>query len=293
MPGRSPLAVRGWSWLVAGLVAVAGAGTSRMPPAYVVSGFSRTLAAASLQPAASSLPELVEPVNDFAHVIDQASAASIDQMSRALEAASGDAIVVATVPTIEGWADIREYAVRLFENHGRSIGEKGRDNGLLIVVAIQERQVRIEVGYGLEPWITDGFAGETSRLVMAPAFRRGEYGVGLRDATARIVGRIAQGRNITLDLPAVPAPQPPETMPVPVLVMLAVFIAILLMGRLRGGPRRHVRRWGGNRWSGWSSGVGPFGGGWSGGRGGGGGFSGGFGGFGGGRSGGGGGGAHW
>src|SRR3990170_4140642 len=126
MPGRSPLAVRRWSWLLAGLVAVARGRTSPLAPAYVLSRFSRTLAAASLQPAASSLPELVEPVNDFAHVIDQASAASIDQMSRALEAASGDAIVVATVPTIEGWADIREYAVRLFENHGRGIGEKGR-----------------------------------------------------------------------------------------------------------------------------------------------------------------------
>ena len=86
-------------------------------------------------------------------------------MIRALKAATGDVVVVATVPTVEPYGDIREYAVKLFENHGRGIGEKGKDNGLLILVALKERRVWIEVGYGLEQWITDGFAGETSREV--------------------------------------------------------------------------------------------------------------------------------
>ena len=90
-------------------------------------------------------------------------------MIRALQAATGDVVVVATVPTIEPYGDIREYAVKLFENHGRGIGEKGKDNGLLILLALKERQVWVEVGYDLEQWITDGFAGETSRDVMAPA----------------------------------------------------------------------------------------------------------------------------
>ena len=101
-------------------------------------------------------------------------------MSRALQAATGDVVVVATVPTIEPYGDIREYAVKLFENHGRGIGEKGKDNGLLILLAVKERRVWVEVGYGLEQWITDGFAGETSRQVMAPEFRAGRYGAGLR-----------------------------------------------------------------------------------------------------------------
>ena len=61
--------------------------------------------------AAEAPPELIAPVNDFAHVIDARSAAQIDQLSRALKAASGDIVVVATVPTIEGYGDIREYAV--------------------------------------------------------------------------------------------------------------------------------------------------------------------------------------
>ena len=119
--------------------------------------------------AADPLPELTQPVNDFAHVIDPSSAAQMERMIRALQAASGDVVVVATVPTIEPYGDIREYAVKLFENHGRGIGQKGKNNGLLILLALKERRVWVEVGYDLEQWITDGFAGETSRNVMTPS----------------------------------------------------------------------------------------------------------------------------
>ena len=101
---------------------------------------------------ADPLPTLTEPVNDFAHVIDAASAAEMDREIRALKAASGDVVVVATVPTIEPYGDIREYATKLFENGGRGIGEKGKDNGLLILLALKERRIWIEVGYGLEQW---------------------------------------------------------------------------------------------------------------------------------------------
>src|SRR5204863_1627813 len=132
----------------------------------------------------------------FAHVIDPSSAAEMTRMIRSLEAATGDIVVVATVPTVEPYADIREYAVKLFENQGRGIGAKGKDNGLLILLALKERRVWIEVGYGLEEWITDGYAGETTREVMTPAFRQGRYGPGLLAGTTRIIGRIAQGRNL-------------------------------------------------------------------------------------------------
>ena len=128
-----------------------------------------SLAAGSAR--AQDLPSLTQPVNDFAGVIDPASAASMDRMIRALQSASGDAVVVAAVKTIEPYGDIREYAVKLFENGGRGIGQKGRDNGLLILLALKERQVRIEVGYDLEEFIPDGLAGEISRQDMAPQFR--------------------------------------------------------------------------------------------------------------------------
>ena len=149
--------------------------------------------------AATDLPQLAGPVNDFAHVIDARSAAGIERLSRSLKSASGDVVVVVTVPTIEPYADIREYATKLFENGGRGIGDKGKNNGVLILLALKQRKVWIEVGYGLEEWITDRFAGETSRQYMVPEFRTGAYGTGLLVGTARVVGRIAKGKNALYD----------------------------------------------------------------------------------------------
>ncbi len=274
-----------------------GAGQRQNPLPSAVSPFVALLAVAlvfALAPlrAADPLPELTQPVNDFAKVIDPESAREMDRMIRALQAATGDVVVVATVPTIEPYGDIREYAVKLFENHGRGIGQKGKNNGLLILLAVKERRVWIEVGYDLEQWITDGFAGETSRNYMAPEFRNGRYGAGLLAGTERIIGRIAQGRNVSLEGVRVPRETTADRgTPFPISIPFLIFIAILIISRIGGGGGPRGRFWGGGGWSGWSSGVGPFGGGWGGG--GGGGFGGGFGGFGGGRSGGGGGGASW
>jgi uncharacterized protein len=252
----------------------------------VGSGFSRITLVAAADP---QLPELTQPVNDFANVIDPQSERQLDQLSRTLKAASSDVLVVATVATIEPYADIREYAVELFENHGRGVGEKGKDNGLLIVLAAKERKVWLEVGYDLEPFITDGFAGETVRDGMLPEFRNGRYGPGLVAGATRLVARIAQGRNVTLTGVEMPRARREGT-GIPFWALIAIFIVIMMVRGTLGPPRRGMRRWGGGGWSGWSSGVGGFGGGF-GGRGGG--FGGGFGGFGGGRSGGGGGGGSW
>jgi uncharacterized protein len=239
-----------------------------------------------------TLPALTEPVNDLARVIDPASAVAMDQMIRQLKAATGDVVVVATVPTIEPYSDIREYATKLFENRGRGVGGKGMDNGLLIVLAPNERKVQIEVGYALEQWITDGFAGETIRQYIIPEARNGRYGAGLLAGTTRIIARIAEARNVTLQGVRAPRQAPRQThTPVPVPLVILVFIVILVLSRIGGGPGTGLRR------GGWSSGVGPFGGGFGGGGfgggGGGGGFGGGFGGFGGGSSGGGGAGGSW
>jgi uncharacterized protein len=240
-------------------------------------------------------PELTQPINDFANVIDQQSRQQIDDLIRGLQRASGDVVIVATVPTFQPYADIRDYAIRMFENRGRGIGEKGKDNGLLVVLAVDDRRVWIEVGYDLEQFITDGFAGETSRQYMIPEFRGGGYGPGLLIGVRRIVGRIAQGRNVTIEGAPPPTARPPSN---PISggssIILALFVLFLIINGLSGGGGGRGRR------RGWHSGVGPFGGGLGGGLGGfggggfgGGGFGGGFGGFGGGRSGGGGGGGSW
>lgn len=238
-------------------------------------------------------PVLTAPVNDFAKLIDPDSARRIDTLIRALQQASGDVVVVATVDTVAPYADIREFAVKMFENQGRGIGQRGKDNGLLVLVAAKERQVRIEVGYELEQFITDGFAGETVRQFIAPDFRRGDYGAGLVSGVSHLVSRIAQGRNVVLQ----GVPQDQSNRPGTgsgnswIIAIVILFIVLNALGRTR---RRAAGRFGRDRWSGWNSGVGPFGGPFGGGFGGfGGGGGGGFGGFGGGRSGGGGGGGSW
>jgi uncharacterized protein len=239
-------------------------------------------------------PQLTKPVNDFAHVIDDASADTLDRDIRALQSTTGDVVVVATIDTFAPYADIREYAVKMFENNGRGIGQKGKDNGVLVLVAVKDRRVWMEVGYDLEQWITDGFAGETSRTYMAPAFARGEYGPGVVAGVRQVIGRIAQGRGVTINGIPQPAAQGGSGLGLsPALIVLFIFVFIILSIVIARANQRSVvrrNRWGGGPWSGWNSGVGPFGGG---GGFGGGGFGGGFGGFGGGRSGGGGGGAGW
>ena len=247
-------------------------------------------------------PELTRPVNDFASVIDADSARQMDSLIRSLQETTGDVVVVATIDSLEG-EDVNQYAVKMFENRGKGVGQKGKDNGLLVLIAVKDRSVKIEVGYDLEQFITDGFAGETIREEMAPQDRRGAYGAGLTAAVTRIIGRIAEGRNVSISgAPRVRASRRTETGSGRDFIGVLVFIFILInviAGRLRRRGRRH---WGGG-WGGWHSGVGPFGGGFGGfGRGGGfgggfggfgGGGGGGFGGFGGGRSGGGGAGGSW
>lgn len=244
-------------------------------------------------------PALTGPVNDFAGVLGARAAAELDDIITKLQAASGDVIVVATVKTFQPAADIRVYANEMFENRGKGIGQKGRDNGMLVLLAVDDREVWAEVGYDLEAIITDGFAGQTSRQTMVPFFKQGDYGGGLVAGVRVFAERIAAARDVTLEgLPAEQPAAPPSGggfPPVFLLILLIVMINVVrgIMNVLTGGRRGRRRR------GRWGSTVGPFGagyGGWhtgGGGWSGGGGFGGGFGGFGGGRSGGGGGGASW
>ena len=181
-------------------------------------------------------------------------------------------VAVATVPTFKPYGTIDEYALKMFENGGRGIGRKGKDNGALIVVAVDDRRVRVEVGYDLEEFVTDGFAGDTIRQVIAPEFRSGNYGRGLLAGTTRIINRVAERRGVTLQ--DVPQPRQPVRAPSTRFPpwLFGVLLWLLVMALTNRRRRRRRGRWGGGPWSGWNSGVGPFGGGT---------FGGGFGGFGG------------
>ena len=192
---------------------------------------------------AQPMPALTGTVNDLAHVLDADSARDLDTRIRALRTATGDALVVVTVPTIKPFGSIEEYAVKLFEKAG--IGKKATDNGLLILVAVQDRRVRIEVGYGLESIVTDGYSGETIRDAMVPEFRAGRFGAGVVAGTARIIQHIAAARGVTLEGSHAPAAGSSGSL-VPGLILFVVLCLIVLgvilgiialIARASGGAR--------------------------------------------------------
>lgn len=153
--------------------------------AAVLAGAAASLRAAPLSPA---LPRPVGYVNDFARLLDPGTRAALEARLAEYDRTTGTQIAIATFPGLGG-VPINEFAVRLEE--AWKVGRAGRDNGVLLVVARAERQVRIEVGYGLEGRITDADAGEIIRQTIAPAFRQGRYGEGLGaavDALVRLIG---------------------------------------------------------------------------------------------------------
>lgn len=226
-------------------------------------------------------PKPVGFVNDFANIIGQDWRNRIDFVIKELEAKTTVEIAVVTVNDLSPYATIDEYANELFSEW--RIGKANADNGVLLLVAMKERKIRIETGYGIEPIIPDGVAGEIIRNEIAPSFKAGRYGEGIYKGTYAIAERIAKGKGISLEgKPAVRSKEtkgPDNGFPIEIVVLLIflIFFLILFSPIFFLNPKRRNR-------GGWSSGM--FGGGFGGGSGGG--FSGGFGGFGGGSSGGGG-----
>jgi uncharacterized protein len=208
---------------------------------------------------------LTSAVTDQSGVLSFSQKTSLENHLSAYQRGSGNAIAVVILRDLDG-GDVDDAANRIFEKNG--IGAKGKDNGLLILVAIQDRRMRIEVGYGLEDKITDAIAKRIVEADMVPAFRQGAYYEGIAAAVTRIE-KILGG-----DASAVPQNHSGKAPPLAVILFI---VAILVLSRIFGGR---------GRGRGIYIGSGGFGGGF----GGGGGFSGGggFGGFGGGGSGGGG-----
>jgi len=140
---------------------------------------------------AAEFPQPEGFVNDFAQLLSPAFRQELETKLQNFEKETGIEIAVVTIESLEG-NSLEDYAVRLFEDW--RIGKKGADNGLLLLIAEKERQIRIEVGYGLEPIITDGRAGRIIREKMRPAFRQGNYDRGVRLATEQLEAYLRSGQ---------------------------------------------------------------------------------------------------
>ena len=133
---------------------------------------------------AAELPALTGRVVDDANIIDAGTEAALSTKLADFEKKSSDQIVVATIPSLDGEA-IEPYANRLFR--AWRLGQAGEDNGILLLVAPNDRKMRIEVGYGLEGTLTDLHSKLIIENTMVPAFRSGDYSGGISGAVDDIV----------------------------------------------------------------------------------------------------------
>lgn len=236
---------------------------------------------ATLATAAPKFPPLTGRVVDDARMLKPSTEQALTEKLAALEAQTGAQLVVATVPDLQGY-EIEDFGYQL----GRTwaLGQKGKNNGAILLVAPKERKVRIEVGYGLEPVLTDALSNVILQQKVLPEFREGRMEQGVVDGAEALIEQLSLPEDEAKAVVAQAAKKPVETEDegATFLIFLAVIAFWIVIGILRGG--RRGRRGGGAWWllplllSGSSH---RGGGGWGGGGGG---FSGGGGSFGGGGS---------
>lgn len=127
-------------------------------------------------------------VHDEANVLSASAKAQMEALLQAHRDSTSTQIAVLIVPSLEG-EDIDGYGVRVFEEW--KLGQKGKDNGVLFLIAMQERQMRIEVGYGLEGVLTDALSSRINRNEVAPYFRQGNYEAGIQAGVVGIIKAVA------------------------------------------------------------------------------------------------------
>lgn len=234
-------------------------------------------------------------VTDLAGILKPATKTQLEALCTELERKTGSQMAIVTVKSLDG-NEIQPYANDLFKQLG--VGKKKEDNGVMLLVAPNDRKYWTEVGYGLEPIINDARAGDAGRL-MVPYLRQGDYNGGVTAAAWQLAKYIADDKGVTLTgAPQLrPVQRQEENSHLGLWIFLGIILLIFLLSR--SSRSNNISRPGAGMGSGWW--VGPvIGGAWGGsGRGGGGwgggswGGGGGFGGFGGGGSGGGGAGGSW
>jgi len=239
------------------------------------------LAAALPATAENPVPRLTGPVVDEAGILDAGWRTRLSDLARAARAQNGGTgpqLQYLLVKTLDG-EPIENYAMRVAETW--KIGTKGKDDGVLVAVAVKDRKVRIEVGGGLEGGLTDAQSGRIIRTAIVPAFREGRYGEGLHAAGQQILGALGA---LPQGMSEAPRRQVQKEISIPVVgallgllfslgtpVLFLLIIGFVIVRALGAFGRRGPR----GPWGGGGLGGGGFSGGGGGWSGGGGGFSGG------------------
>jgi uncharacterized protein len=144
--------------------------------------------AAILAFAALAIPPVPEAhVSDYARILTPAERQALERRLTEREVATGVQMAIAIFPSLEG-ENLEDFSIRLAQQW--RIGQKKLDNGLILLVFLAERKMRVEVGYGLEPVITDAVASQIIRETIAPRFREGRYAAGLDGAVSAVFARV-------------------------------------------------------------------------------------------------------
>ena len=223
-----------------------------------------------------NFPRPAGAVNDFAGVISEGYAQSMESLAREVLVKTGTSVVVVTMKDIGG-DDPGDYANRLYEAWG--IGKKGEDKGVLIFLAVKERKIRIETGYGVEGILPDGLVGGILDQSVIPWLRKNDYDKGLSSAVVAVSSVIAKDASVSLTGAPQTRRQPTSTEKkgASVFSLIMLFIVMFLLLGTRQGRRMLPfiilmllmggRGGGGGSGGGFGGGFGGFGGGMSGGGG--------------------------
>ncbi|WP_417595136.1 TPM domain-containing protein [Parasphingorhabdus sp.] len=254
---------------------------SILPLKAVIAGLAIAFLAIAAPAFAQSFPELTGRVVDQADLLNPAQEAELTAKLAALEAQSNRQLVVATVNSLEGY-DIADYGYQLGRTWGigqDGDGEAEKDNGLILLVAPNERKVRVEVGYGLEGIMTDALSSIIIQNDILPQFRNGDMAAGIIAGVDRIAAQLAlpeaEARAFAQQAEQQVTKGDEENIGLMIFWgFVLIFFVIIPMFSNRGGKRyRHgagpVVIWGGgSHWGGGGSSGGGFGGGGFGGGGG-------------------------
>ena len=178
---------------------------------------------------ALQVPQLKGRVNDYAALLSTATARQLEAGLAQLESTDSTQIVVLTIPSLKG-DSLEDFSMRVVETW--QIGQKGKDNGALLLVSKNDRKIRIEVGYGLEGKLTDLVSGRIIRNVIVPQFKSGRYDQGIIDGVAAIAG-VVRGE---FTAPSSARPEAGRRGSSPGLAGLVVlFVLINMLGRINRG----------------------------------------------------------
>ncbi|HYE45631.1 MAG TPA: TPM domain-containing protein, partial [Caulobacter sp.] len=188
--------------------------------------------------AAPAFPRLEGRVVDQANMLSPATEADLTRKLEALETSTGRQLVVVTLPTLQG-LEIEDYGYRLGRAWG--IGEAKADNGVLLIVAPNQRAVRIEVGYGLEPVLTDALTSVILQSAVLPKFRAGEMEAGVVAGTEALITQLtlplAEARSVARRAQEAPAESDGGGLPF-MLLPVILFVVIMLLSRMGWRRRR-------------------------------------------------------